>query len=105
MIGLAGNQIYQSIAAIILAIGFYMALSSGQPVDAALAEARTAIYVGQLGAEWATPVLFMRAPAPESRFLSVRAGGQTEDPGIEPRKSRVPELLIFGFADFPRQTI
>ena len=41
----------------------YAALVSGQPVDAALGEARKAAAVGFPGSyEWATPVLFLRAP-------------------------------------------
>ncbi|MGB0385475.1 MAG: CHAT domain-containing protein [Ardenticatenaceae bacterium] len=56
-------------AAITLAKEFYRALADGYPVDAALAEARIAIFVqsdptsqASQGAEWAVPILFMRAP-------------------------------------------
>jgi hypothetical protein len=49
-------------AARVFASGFYSALASGYPVDAALVQARTAIHGNQLGAEWGTPVLFMRSP-------------------------------------------
>jgi hypothetical protein len=49
-------------AAISFAHGFYGALASHYPVDAALVQARTKIYVKSLGVEWGTPVLFMRAP-------------------------------------------
>lgn len=54
-------------AAIALTHEFYRALADGYPVDAALAEARKAIYrqsssVNGGSAEWGTPVLFMRAP-------------------------------------------
>ena len=56
-------------AAIILAKEFYCALADGYPVDAALAEARIAIFAQSdstsrtsRGAEWAVPILFMRAP-------------------------------------------
>ena len=51
-------------AAITFARDFYGAVSAGYPVDAALAEARKAIF-GQGGGntiEWGTPVLYMRAP-------------------------------------------
>ena len=48
-------------AAIILTREFYSALTEGYPVDAALGEARKAIY-GQIGdVEWGTPVLYLRA--------------------------------------------
>ena len=41
---------------------FYGAIVRGYGVDSALVQARTALYVNQLGAEWGTPVLFMRSP-------------------------------------------
>lgn len=49
-------------AAIALARTFYAALADGYPVDAALAEARKAVYLGGTSVEWATPVLYMRSP-------------------------------------------
>lgn len=43
---------------------FYDALARGEPVDAALNEARVAVsFVLSGSAEWATPVLYMRAPS------------------------------------------
>jgi hypothetical protein len=48
--------------AIAFAQEFYAALTDGFPVDAALAEARQAISAEAHGAEWGTPVLYMRAP-------------------------------------------
>ena len=49
--------------AVELARTAYAALVSGQPIDAALGEARKAAAVGFPGSfEWATPVLFLRAP-------------------------------------------
>ncbi len=47
-------------AAIVFAEGFYEAVAAGFPVDAALAEARKAIFAGNNDIEWGTPVLFMR---------------------------------------------
>lgn len=47
-------------AAITFAHEFYASLSGGFPVDAAVAEARKAIYVTPNDVEWATPVLYMR---------------------------------------------
>lgn len=41
---------------------FYRALADNYPIDAALAEARKAIYVEGNDVEWATPVLYSRAP-------------------------------------------
>ena len=41
---------------------FYGALSDGYPIDAALTEARKAIFAAGCEVEWATPVLYLRAP-------------------------------------------
>jgi hypothetical protein len=49
-------------AAITFAQEFYEAIVDGNPVDAALAEARKAIYVSGNEREWGTPVLFTRSP-------------------------------------------
>lgn len=50
-------------AAIFFAREFYAALADNYPVDAAVAEARKAIdYTLKNTVEWATPVLYMRAP-------------------------------------------
>ncbi len=45
-------------AAILLAHEFYTALADGYPVEAALAEARKAIFVAENDVEWGTPVLY-----------------------------------------------
>jgi formylglycine-generating enzyme required for sulfatase activity len=51
------------LAAIELARVFYEALADGMPVDAAVAEARTALSVAVANTvEWGTPVLYMRSP-------------------------------------------
>jgi CHAT domain-containing protein/WD40 repeat protein len=49
-------------AAIVLSSEFYTALADGLPVDAALAEARTAVFTRASAVEWATPVLYLRSP-------------------------------------------
>jgi outer membrane protein assembly factor BamD (BamD/ComL family) len=49
-------------AAITLAQEFYSAIVDGYPVDAALSEARKAIFASNNDVEWGTPVLFMRIP-------------------------------------------
>jgi hypothetical protein len=49
-------------AAIILSSEFYSALADGYPVDAALSEARAAVYTGVSPVEWAIPVLYLRSP-------------------------------------------
>lgn len=48
-------------AALILAQEFYAALADGYPVEAALTEARKAIFVAGHEVEWGTPVLYSRA--------------------------------------------
>ena len=49
-------------AAICFTREFYSSIASGYPVDAALAEARKAIFSEVSEIEWGTPVLYMRAP-------------------------------------------
>lgn len=49
-------------AAITFAQEFYAAIADQYPVDAALAEARKAIFVRGNQFEWGTPVLYMRSP-------------------------------------------
>lgn len=73
--GVAQNLVRQGIPAVIamqfaisetasLAFSreFYRALADSYPIDAAVAEARKAIYFDGNAWEWATPVLFMRTP-------------------------------------------
>jgi len=72
-------------AAIILSSEFYAALADGYPVDAALAEARTAVYTRSSAVEWAIPVLYLRSP--DGSIFDVAA-----PPPVPPRrwKWRVP---------------
>lgn len=49
-------------AAIMLAHEFYGSIADGYPVDAALAEARKALFAAGSRVEWGTPVLYLRAP-------------------------------------------
>lgn len=49
-------------AAIQFAHEFYLAIADGYPVDAAVTEARKGIFSADNDLEWATPVLYMRAP-------------------------------------------
>jgi tetratricopeptide (TPR) repeat protein len=65
-------------AAIEFSRDFYEAVSDGLPVDAAVAEARTAVSM-RSALEWGTPVLYMRSP--DGRIFDVQ---QTDDrPGKE----------------------
>jgi len=56
-------------AAITFAEEFYAAVADGHPVDAALADARKAIFGTGNDIEWGTPVLYLRAP--DGRLFSV----------------------------------
>jgi hypothetical protein len=49
-------------AAVALSSEFYSALAHGFPVDAALSEARKAVYTNVSPVEWAIPVLYLRSP-------------------------------------------
>lgn len=53
----------------VLAHELYGALADGYPIDAALAEARKAIFSTGRDVEWATPVLYLRAP--DGRIFAV----------------------------------
>ncbi len=71
-------------AAIVISHEFYAALAGGYPVDAALAEARKAAFTSGSGAEWGTPVLYLRAA--DGRIFGV-------EPRAEPVQ-RVPAPLV-----------
>ncbi len=73
-------------AAIAFASSFYGALANGAGVDAALAEARKALFTGCCAEEWGTPVLYMRAPDGD-------LWPQTEP---DTRRGRIKRLLITG---------
>jgi formylglycine-generating enzyme required for sulfatase activity len=83
-------------AAIHLAHAFYRALAGGLPVDAALAQARQALYVQRQRLEWGTPVLFLRAP--DGRLFDVPARSDQPAPGAEPYQG----LDYYDVADAPR---
>ena len=72
-------------AAITISEQFYRALADGYPVDAALAEARKALFANGNPYEWGTPVLFMRAP--DGHLFDIEGGGQEgPTPGEPPFK-------------------
>ncbi len=79
-------------AALIFSQEFYSALAFGYPVDAALAEARKAIFTQGNEVEWGTPVLFMRAA--EGKIFDVTSS-VVDDRGskIEDRKEEAPIAL------------
>lgn len=57
-------------AAITFAQEFYSALADNYPVDAALTEARKALFAQGNKIEWGTPVLYMRAP--DGRIFDIK---------------------------------
>jgi tetratricopeptide (TPR) repeat protein len=55
---------------------FYGALADGYPIDAAVTEARKAIFADGRDVEWGTPVLYLRAP--DGRIFDVEHQAATE---------------------------
>ena len=81
---------------------FYKAVAEGYPVDAAVSEARKALFTGRFGQEWATPVLYMRPssgvlfdvqqePKPLAAVQPVQPEPQQAPPPIQPRPVPQPE--------------
>ena len=67
----------------IFAHEFYGALADSYPIDAAVTEARKAIFAAGREVEWATPVLYLRAP--DGRIFDVAAAaGRVVAPPPEP---------------------
>ncbi|NJN84237.1 MAG: CHAT domain-containing protein [Caldilineaceae bacterium] len=72
-------------AAISLSQEFYRSLADGYGVDAAVVEARKAIFAKGNASEWATPVLFTRAP--DGQLFDIEgAGEECPEPGEPPFK-------------------
>jgi hypothetical protein len=65
-------------AAIAFTSELYAAVADGYPVDAALSQARQAIYTDVSEIEWATPVLYLRAP--DGRIFDVAPTPPTAAP-------------------------
>ncbi len=59
---------------------FYRSLADNYPVDAALAEARKAIYTQGQDIEWGIPVLYMRSPDGQLFDVEPAVGGQAVSP-------------------------
>jgi hypothetical protein len=64
-------------AAVTLSREFYRSLADNYPVDAALAEARKAIYTQGQDIEWGIPVLYMRSPDGQLFDVELAADNQT----------------------------
>ncbi|HEX8279852.1 MAG TPA: CHAT domain-containing protein, partial [Chthoniobacterales bacterium] len=76
-------------AAIAMADGFYSALSDDYPVDAALAEARKAVFAAGCSVEWGTPVLYLRAP--DGRIFDVNKAAA---PAAQDQSAKEPERKV-----------
>lgn len=83
-------------AAIMFAGGFYAAVAAGLPVDAALADARRAIFGQPNPTEWATPVLYMRSA--DGTLFHLRPGKPATLPVQAPAD---PHLPVPGQKDEP----
>lgn len=69
-------------AANVFAAGFYQALATGFPVDAALSEVRKTLFANNIATEWGTPVLYMRAP--DGKIFNIDASALTAPPPVVP---------------------
>jgi hypothetical protein len=77
-------------AAINFTSEFYSSVAVGDPIDAALADARLKLYALQDdGVEWATPVLHMRSP--DGRIFELAPTG----PVIDKQKERINRFFTF----------
>jgi hypothetical protein len=76
-------------AAIVLAEEFYAAIVDGLPIDSALTEARRAVFFMPNWVEWATPVLFLRAP--DGVLFEISAAALAEKPVEAAAADVIPE--------------
>ncbi len=74
---------------------FYRALSDELPIDLAMSEARRALANNTTGAEWATPVLYMRSED-GSLFARAKSGDTGALPPQPPHKTGRSRLWLFG---------
>ncbi len=77
-------------AASALASAFYAAVAHGYPADAALTQARIALFLDTRTMEWGTPVLYLRVPDGRVFDLQAAPGRQTES---TPATTSSPEDL------------
>jgi len=82
-------------AAITFARAFYESLADGYPIDESMAEARKMIHAGGNLVEWATPVLYLRAP--DGRIFDVDRkpdGAVLPHAAPEPTKPRSRRVAV-----------
>jgi len=87
---------FEITADITFAEEFYAATADGYPVDAALAEARKAIFGTSNDIEWGTPVLYLRAP--DGQLFVVNRPAPTEAQGLRPSQTEQPAGVPAGAA-------
>jgi tetratricopeptide (TPR) repeat protein len=80
-------------AAIVFSHEFYDTIAQRFPVDAALTEARRAIFANRGDLEWGTPVLYMRSP--DGRIFDIAAAPETpaQPPAAAPATVAAPEAV------------
>ncbi len=71
---------------------FYGALADGLPIDAAVTEARKAIFAGGREIEWATPVLYLRAP--DGRIFDVAPSAKTPQQATPPARPDSAKAVV-----------
>ena len=71
-----------------LAQEFYRAVADGYPVEAALTEARKALFTADGAPDWATPVIFTRAS--DNRLVATTPPADRSDEQPAPPKPRLP---------------
>ncbi|MEW5868792.1 MAG: SUMF1/EgtB/PvdO family nonheme iron enzyme [Chloroflexota bacterium] len=77
-------------AAITFGREFYAALADNYPLDAALAEARKAIFAAGNDIEWGTPVYFTRAPDGRIFDVSLPTAPKSERRPTQPAPDKLP---------------
>ena len=76
-------------AATVFSAEFYSAIADGYPIDAALAEARVAVFSDDNDVEWGTPVLYLRAS--DGRIFDVADGAPASAPPATGPEPAAPE--------------
>jgi tetratricopeptide (TPR) repeat protein len=76
-------------AALVFSRSFYQAIADGLPVDAAMVEARVAMFAEGHEVEWATPVLYLRSP--DGRIFTVGPVPETEPQAREDAERQARE--------------
>ena len=84
-------------AALTFANHFYLAVANGLPIDAACTAARKAVFAEDNQVEWATPVLYMRAP--DGVVFQI-----TEDPALPSATSPPPQPVASAAAPLAADT-